>query len=63
MSCVSWLDVEKDYMVTWCPCCGERIEVDEDDFSDTLPSGNNEYELYCPNEDCQCHFYASVEYK
>lgn len=62
MSNVSNLIVNEDYMVTYCPACGERIEVDESDFYATLPSGNEEYELYCPNDYCQCHFYVSVDY-
>ena len=62
MSCVSRLDVYDDYMVTYCPSCGERIEVDEDDCIDTLESGNKEYELWCPNDYCGCHFYSSEDY-
>ena len=49
-------------MVTYCPACGERIEVYEDDKCDTLSDGTDEYELWCTNEDCQCHFYANVNY-
>ena len=49
-------------MVTYCPACGERIEVYEDDKYDTLPDGTDEYEIWCTNEDCQCHFYANVNY-
>lgn len=63
MSCTSWLDQEDGYMVTWCPGCGERIEVDDDDQCDVLDDGTIEYELWCPNEDCQCHFYANVNYQ
>ena len=62
MSCTSELYVEKDYMVTWCPGCGERIEVDEEDRCATLEDGTGEYELWCLNEWCQCHFYANVNY-
>ena len=62
MSCTANLDKEKGYMVTWCPGCGERIEVDEGDYNATLEDGTDEYELYCPNEWCQCHFYANENY-
>ena len=62
MSCVSTLDIYDDYMVTYCPGCGERIEVDDFDFCATLDDGTKEYELWCPNEDCQCHFYCNVNY-
>ena len=63
MSSVSKLYVNGDDMATYCPACGERIEVDESDFNETLPSGNKEYFLVCPNEDCSCGFYASIDYE
>ena len=63
MSCTSNLfKSDNGYMVTYCPACGERIEVYEDDKYDTLPDGTDEYEIWCTNEDCQCHFYANVNY-
>ena len=62
MSNVSHLDIEDGYMVTWCLSCGERIEVDDFDYNATLDDGTKEYELYCPNEECECHFYANVNY-
>lgn len=62
MSCTSCLHIEDCYMVTWCPGCGRRIEVDEDDKCATLDDGTSEYELWCPEEDCGCHFYVNVNY-
>ena len=62
MSSVSNLYKDDGYMVTWCPCCGERIEVDDADCNATLDDGTKEYELWCPNEWCQCHFYANENY-
>ena len=60
MSSVSNLYKDDGYMVTWCPSCGERIEVDDTDYNATLDDGTKEYELWC--EECQCHFYANENY-
>ena len=63
MSCTSNLYESNDgYLVTRCPACGERIEVEEDDKCGILPDGTDEYELRCPNEDCGCCFYANENY-
>ena len=62
MSNISTLFEYDDYKVTYCPACGERIEVDESDEPERLDDETDEYELWCPNEDCRCHFYANVNY-
>lgn len=62
MSCTSCLNAYDDYMVTYCPACGERMELDEFYEFDTLDDGTKEYYLECPNEDCQCRFYANENY-
>lgn len=62
MSCVSCLHIHDDYMVTYCPGCGERIEVDDFDEYEVLEDGTREYYLECHNEDCGCTFYANVNY-
>lgn len=62
MSNVSTLFNENDYMVTFCPTCGERIGVYEEDYYATLDDGTKEYYLECDNEDCLCTFYANVNY-
>ena len=61
MSMVANLSInEIGEMHCWCPACGERIEVDETDFCGTLPNGDEEYFLYCP--ECGQGFYAAESY-
>ena len=49
-------------MITYCPVCGEYIEVDEVDYHATLEDGTKEYYLECLEEDCGCTFYCNVNY-
>lgn len=61
MSCTSNLvKIDDDLMITWCPGCGEKMWVYNDDYNATLDDGTDEYELWC--EDCLCHFYTNVNY-
>ncbi len=58
MSLVSRLN--KDTMECWCPACGERVEVNEDEFCQVLPDGDKEYYVYC--SECGQTFYAAESY-
>ena len=60
MSLVSRLWWENDDMKCWCPSCGECVDVWEDDFLQTLDSGNPEYCVDCP--ECGQSFYVSEDY-
>lgn len=54
-----WHDYDGD-MCCWCPACGEKVDIDEDDECGKLDDGNKEYFVYCP--DCGQGFYASKSY-
>jgi len=54
-----WYDDEGD-MCCWCPACGEKVYIDEDDECGKLDDGNTEYFIYCP--ECGQGFYASKSY-
>jgi len=56
-----WEDYDGE-MCCWCPTCGRKIFIDEDDYYQTLDDGNKEYFLYCPDPDCGQGFYASKSY-
>lgn len=60
MSLVSGLRGEPGDRWAYCPACGERVWVDDDDEYDVLPSGNKEYFTYCG--ECGQGFYVSVDY-
>ena len=54
-----WYDDEGD-MCCWCPACGEKAYIYEEDECGKLDDGNKEYFVYCP--DCGQGFYASKSY-
>ena len=47
-------------MECWCPACGERVKVYEDEFYQILPDGDKEYYVYC--SECGQTFYAAESY-
>lgn len=60
MSLVSGLRGEPGDMWAYCPACGERVWVDDDEEYDVLSSGNKEYFTYCGT--CGQGFYVSKDY-
>lgn len=58
MSMVASLN--RETMECWCPACGERVSVEDDDFHQIMDNGDKEYYVECIK--CGQSFYAAESY-